>query len=793
MKPLSPFAYYRRHKRRALVLVGLICLATLGVAIMVRLLDFLFEQVDVTALYLTRVGVVSSFRGSLDPGVVVQIRAHPDVARVIPEKELSISVPLQTSGGFPVFGVREADLEFLMGACNLRLGQGRLLRARANEIMLSEDIAAALGLQIGDQISRSVDERYYYSIPTTMVLVGTLEDGPQPAARSIRLGLISYEYLESHEVYTPRASNLMIVAQEGRKAAVDRFLETRVDSQSTRVLTHRLMSEDMARAQLIFRLIFGVVDVLVAAVIALAVGTIHRLGLAERMVELALLHALGHGRKWLVRRLTLETAAVAAVGWIAGLALAWPIFAGLKAYVFGPSLDLDLGRLTPVWFSAPIPLVVVAFAGWKTMRTLAGLDAVTLIDRGELAAEVGGRRRTARKSSSRPLSSWTFYRRHTRRGLTLALTMALMIVGVAVPAFLFAPALDLNRLLVSYLRYISVVSPRLGAAVDPGVVAQMRSHPSVAGVVPALQVRLSVSVPPVSRDSIAIYGVSEDDLGILADLYGLQLKEGRFPDPRSNEIVLSQALAMNRGLRVGDKVGQPVYEDDFGIPTEMVVVGILSSRPPLPGADPDGERHSDNEWLGLAPYEYLSSHELYASQRVHLLLIPAKGRQAEMDAWLREDVASERVAVETYDAWQEGYREMIGMMLGIFGGVESVVAIVAVIALAVLSYIFFSQRKEEFGTLRAMGHSRQWLLWRTVGETVTLVSLAWLIGALVCMAGLIYMQTAMYAPRGLALDLFSPLPWLFTLPMPLAVVAVSGGLVTRMLARLDPVTIIERR
>jgi hypothetical protein len=41
----------------------LICLATLGVAIMVRLLDFLFEQVDVTALYLTRVGVVSSFRG----------------------------------------------------------------------------------------------------------------------------------------------------------------------------------------------------------------------------------------------------------------------------------------------------------------------------------------------------------------------------------------------------------------------------------------------------------------------------------------------------------------------------------------------------------------------------------------------------------------------------------------------------------------------------------------------------------------------------------------------------------
>jgi hypothetical protein len=39
----------------------------------------------------------------------------------------------------------------------------------------------------------------------------------------------------------------------------------------------------------------------------------------------------------------------------------------------------------------------------------------------------------------------------------------------------------------------------------------------------------------------------------------------------------------------------------------------------------------------------------------------------------------------------------------------------------------------------------------------------------------------------------SPAPWLFTLPLPLAVVAVSGGLVSRMLRKLDPVAVIERR
>jgi hypothetical protein len=61
------------------------------------------------------------------------------------------------------------------------------------------------------------------------------------------------------------------------------------------------------------------------------------------------------------------------------------------------------------------------------------------------------------------------------------------------------------------------------------------------------------------------------------------------------------------------------------------------------------------------------------------------------------------------------------------------------------------------------------------------------------MAGLAYVHAGVYVPKGLTLNFFNPVPWLFTLPMPLAVVAVSGGLVAWMLSRLDPVSIIERR
>jgi hypothetical protein len=58
---------------------------------------------------------------------------------------------------------------------------------------------------------------------------------------------------------------------------------------------------------------------------------------------------------------------------------------------------------------------------------------------------------------------------------------------------------------------------------------------------------------------------------------------------------------------------------------------------------------------------------------------------------------------------------------------------------------------------------------------------------------LAYIQFGLYAPKGLALDFFNPVPWLLTLPMPLAVITVGTGLVARMLSRLDAVAIIERR
>jgi ABC-type antimicrobial peptide transport system permease subunit len=114
-------------------------------------------------------------------------------------------------------------------------------------------------------------------------------------------------------------------------------------------------------------------------------------------------------------------------------------------------------------------------------------------------------------------------------------------------------------------------------------------------------------------------------------------------------------------------------------------------------------------------------------------------------------------------------------------------------ALAGLNYIFVTQRQSEFGVLHALGFTRQQLVWRVVHETAVTTGAAWVLSVAVCAAVLLYMQFGMFVPLGFRLNFFNPTPWLFTLPIPVAVLTVSAVAVGWTLSRLDPVSIIERR
>ncbi len=787
MNPLSPFTYYRRHKRSALLQIALISLATVGLFILVGVLDAAIP-LRVNVSYITKLSRVIPTGGALNPGVVSQIQTHPDVARAIPDNGLRISLPsLIGTDSQRLLGVSPDDAQVLMQHCGVRLKEGRMFEPRSNEFVLSEEVARALDLELGSEIGRAMDQNYYEVVSAPLVLVGILESNPEVnPGPSVRVGFVSAEYLNSHELYTPRTTSLLIVAKAGRRAAVDDFLETTISSKYTQVETFALVASFTRMVRVGIYVIFGIVNSVVAVAVAFVVGIINRIAITRRLSEFGLLHALGRPKKHLIRRLTLETATVAGIGCLIGLGIALVIMSWLKnGFFYNLGMELNLLNLAPFCFILPIPLIVVALTFLSIRRIFARLDAVAIVERGQLSEEPRGRRAAKRSrtpsSSARPLSSLTFYLRHRRRGVLMILSTALMVLAIAFPVFLLSAMMSAMGPYTEYLQHVSVVSP-VHAELDPGIVGQIKSHPTVAHTILTIPLGMRMILPPGGGTDVNIYGVSEADLSTLLESYGLHVQEGRLPQPRSNEIVLSAAIATNRDLHVGDVIGG---ETDNGetfvvdnLPTEMVVVGILSP---------------DRPWIGFASYEYLHSHELTSSRSPRLLIIPRQGQKQALDSWLEGSVASTQARVTTHAMMEREYREMMTAIVLTFAALEYMIAAVAAVALATLNHIFFTQRREEFGILNALGRSRRWLVLRTMKETGSVAGIAWVVGAVLCGIGLLGVQSLVYGPRGLTVDFFSLSPWLLTLPLPLSVVAASAGVVAWMLHRLDPVSVIERR
>lgn len=788
MDPLSVWTFYRRHKRRAALLLSLISMMTAGVYLMTALVWAIFIEPGRSSFeFLSRFSLVmpGAREGGPDPAVVAKIRAHPGVAKVIPASAVSIALPQVMAGGstwFSLLGLMEEDLPYVLARCSATLVQGQLPARRTNGLLLSEEVAASLSLHVGDTIHNAINSELYGSVVAPLEVVGILQS-------DVRLGIVSLEYLYSHEVYREFPTWFLVVAQQGREAAVDDYLRNEIRTVRTDVQTLRVLNEAMAREYLDSLVLLGPIIAVVTIALALVIATVNQMALSQRLGEFGILHAAGLSKGWLIRRLTMEAAALASAGWAMGVGLSWLVLYVLQAALFAPrGHDLNVISWAPIVAAIPIPVTAVGSTSVSVKRVLSRLDPVAVVERGQLSQEGHQRQRTASVSSPRPLASATFYSRHRRRAVLLIGAMGMVIMAVVLLVFVEAVIADARA---PGLRYLSRVSRvySLGGGLDPGVVAQVKTHPAVERAIPVAPRyhMLSVHIPPFTEDEASPFGVYAEDMAYLVGLYDLELKEGHLPRPRTNEMVISEIVARNRDLQVGDVIGdpdRPAYPGAERLDAEFVVSGILA-RASAP---------EDENWLGFVSLEFLESHQAYRIPEIPpLIVVPKAGQKDVLDDWLENELAGRDAFVltfrqETARAQQRTHSMMLAIAL-----LEGVIAIVAAVALAALNYIYISQRQSEFGVLHALGYSRARLVWRTVQETLLTTGAAWGLSAVLFLAGLLYLQYWVFRPSGLRLDLLNLTPWLFTLPIPVAVLAATSGTAARTLSRLDPVSIIERR
>jgi ABC-type antimicrobial peptide transport system permease subunit len=215
----------------------------------------------------------------------------------------------------------------------------------------------------------------------------------------------------------------------------------------------------------------------------------------------------------------------------------------------------------------------------------------------------------------------------------------------------------------------------------------------------------------------------------------------------------------------------------------LVVSGIFASA----------KNPAEDFWLAFISQEFVNDYSSYWKSDLSLVVVPETGQKAAMDDWLESEIDGEQHLVLTYDNQQALFDKQASTVLFSMMLLESIIALVAALALAGLNYIFVAQRQAELGVLNSLGFGRLQLVVRIVRETLFTTGAAWIVAALGCAVIMLFLQFGVYIPAGIRLDLFNFTPWLFTLLVPVAVSAVCAGAVAWMLKRLDPVTIIERR
>ncbi|MFI9050109.1 ABC transporter permease [Streptomyces sp. NPDC053427] len=617
-----------------------------------------------------------------------------------------------------------------------------------HEFALDAHTADKAGYKVGDTVRISVDGPV-----TEQKLTGiyTTDDGTVAAGGSLAL----FDTATAQKLFaTPGAFSEIDVkaapgtSQTALKAAIDKVLP----EDGVETTTGKKLADD--QAETIAHSMDGMKTGLLAfAGIALFVGIFiiantFTMLVAQRTKELALMRAVGAGRRQVTRSVLIEAFLVGAVAAVAGLAAGTGIGAGLRALMSTMGATVPDGPLvispTTVLASLAVGIVITVLAAWLPGRRAAKIPPVaamnsvhapattkSLVVRNTLGAVLAGAGAAAVLVAtgmddgrammgggavllligafvltpllSRPLIalaapvlrafgiSGKLARQNALRNprRTAATASALMIgltliTGMTVIAGGVQKGID--KLATSSLKADYVVSMASGIPLSPDVAKKLDGLGEVTAASP---MRNSPSRIGTGSGATTAYltGVNGQDFGKLTRL---DFTQGALGDLRGGGAVVDDATAKEKDWRVGSHV--PVtYED--GKKGTLTVSGVYTGNQMIKGIILDNAT--------LAPHQrhptdmqVMVKTKDGATDTAKESLVKALGKNPAISVSDKKDIS-------------EGIAQMFSLMLNMLYGLLAMAVIVAVLGVINTLAMSVFERQQEIGMLRAIGLDRR--------------------------------------------------------------------------------------
>ncbi len=373
MNPLSIFVYYTRNKRKAFPVLGILTLAVFGISLTLVLTATIFDGVrGFVSPYYRFVVIEPNYNKKyyqLDSALRADVRQSKHLAVYAPVQTSYVSgtvLGIQTN--FPIFGVSDELMPYLMNAAETTLLEGRLPTLREQEVALHDSLMKTRGLRVGDYIGREVNRDDNLSGKWQVVGV---------TGGSTVLNLVSLERLSNG-----RAPNeIILIPKAGAMQQLVADLAA-LETERAVIQTPGYWNRWVERTLSQYDTLVSAINVVIIAVLSLGVGLLNMIYFRQRTGEFGVLAGIGFSRAFLMRRVTLEALVLTLVAWILGMLLSLVIYQVLDVLVFAPQgTHLSILNVRLLSGTLPVPIFVWLFSTVTIMWQLWRLDPVTVIDR----------------------------------------------------------------------------------------------------------------------------------------------------------------------------------------------------------------------------------------------------------------------------------------------------------------------------------------------------------------------------------------------------------------------------
>jgi ABC-type antimicrobial peptide transport system permease subunit len=747
LKSLSVWKYYQHNRRKVNVVFIITFLSVLlqytiliSVSSIINFDMGTFIQFSKSVAIIRLINVTQENRNR----IIKLLTQQSAIAKIIPFE--GAEIPMSIGKGLLVF-LKKSEIKPLMQTLNLKLTQGRLPKPGSHGAVLHWRIAANKKLKIGAFFSEKISQD---GLLTKKYQLTGILDG------KLLIGLADLDqYIQNYQL-PKKKSPLLIVPQPGQLAVVKQYLGS-LSQRNSKVELKNLDSESD------ISLIINIIHLLIMGIAAICSGFLFYLYFYQRRSEFGLLEALGHTRPMLVGRAFREILLLNLLGFCSALGIAlvtgWTIN---RFFLLPQGLALVLWEPGYLIKLLSTPLFVSCCTLIPVWRLLKKVDPISII---EGTSKYG----IQKAKMNKPLSTWIYWHNHQKRVgiifmvsfLSLILQGILLIYTTSLIKYTERVTELLNKTTWTYL--IKHSRKELGH-----LRKSLARHPSVANV-------LTFYIKEVNHlpgfETPYIFCIDAAEIEPLMGYFNLKLIKGRLPTPGSHEVIMHWQLAANQRIKIGDHFGK-VFGKGKLVRVKFHLVGLL-----------DGQAI-----LGFSGLEQISA----ACHRgdLPLLIIPKKGQSMPVKRYLAKLMQKNKNII-TSATEEKNSLESLSIVKTFFNCVYFTIAVIVSLGVGFLFYLYFYQRRPEFGMLEALGHTRKMIVGRVFQEIWGITLLALGLGLTITYLGGWILNRVVLSKHGLPMVLWDPDYPVKLLLLPLMLTFGSLIPVWRMLAKVDPITMIE--